>query len=71
VHNNFVNSYDERPINSKGAYEIPSAEELGQIEDIEVFEDDLDEKEVAQQDSAHMRKVIDGVHNFFKEKLTS
>ncbi len=36
-----------------------------------MFEDDLDEKEVAQQDSAHMRKVLDGMQKFFQKKLSS
>lgn len=54
-------SSDNRPINAKGMYVIENDDMHEELE----LEDDLTEKEVAEEESGLMQQVIAGVNNFY------
>jgi len=63
---NSYNSYDDRPIVSKGTYSIPNEASSEYIE----LEDDFSEKEVASADQSHLNKVLEGVNKFLTQEIS-
>ena len=45
---------------------MPTREEMGQLDEVSAYEleDDLDENQLAQEDSNFMQKVMDNMQNF-------